>query len=903
MTAPIRPWVALTSSALTLMAFAIAGAATPAPAFAGAPLAPTTAEQLRAAMRRHAAPLPGDPAAAARWAALAPTEAASSPRRPVGADKAGVDIHLGALTTASPDQSRGDCTPAVLASGATNGQLADGDCRWGQLTGLPDVSLVDVYRLQADGRQRVRLTASAPGFDALVTLRAESRYAEIVSASATGAGADAAIDVVLPAGTYFVLVTNATDSGGPVPSGAYRLDAVLGAEDEPTGCTPQPLPAGGVPGGDLGASGCLGYDYFPHRWWTGSTAVYQATLAEPGTLNLDVSATGHTAPRMVVLTRTGLTVIDTTLGDPNPVGATHLSVALPLGTFLVVVYAEDAGQVGAFGLTASVTSSAAACRPIDAALNMDIAATLDNGCRLAHLNNGGYFNNPMDLYALTVPQDGEVTFSLKSRTADVDFLMFVDNELHDRMINGPIGDGYQTTLPPGQYHISVWSTTGALGDYTLRFNYVPTGVPCQLAPLTLGATTGGDIAATDCTFADFLPDLAIPHNADIYVLDVPARGEVVLKMTSTALDPYLALFGGPLVETGYYDYFLAANDDIVFLTDTNAEIKATLWPGRYLLVALDTPLNALPGAGAYELVTKFTPQAAPAPCAATALGPNAQLAAALSGDECRSFDRNPRHFSTSLEDRYVMDVPSYGVLTIKMTAPTFSPRIQLGVGPFVDPIGADADPDRRGHDALLEFVAAPGQYWLDAEEAGGIRDVTGAYALETTFVPRPTCTSITDVTPLPYDHTGAIAADDCMLGDAPLAAQITNPVDLYRVTVSEVGTLNVDLESTAIDPALYVIDARWSILEASTDIDETDTNSRIRLGPIAPGTYYLAAISTDSAGRGDYRLRVSFEPAPLVIPTPGAPVPTATTPAVEPTPSPRPTATTGGRVFLPMTLR
>lgn len=803
------------------------------------------------------------------------------------------------MSSARLAQAPGDCTPAELAGGTTNGQLADGDCRWGQLTGLPDVSLVDVFRLRLPARQRVRLNGQSTAFETLLSLR-DARYGPIVDRAAAAAGQSAAIDLVLPAGTYLLFVTNA--GSGPVATGAYSLSVTLSAEDAPTGCMPVVMAGDGTVAGNLGASGCLGYDYFPRRWFTGDAALYTVQLPSAGVLALSVAATGHVPPRLAVLTRTGLTTIDATFTESNPAALTELSVHLPAGHFLILVYADGADQAGAFTLTSSFAPQSAACQPQPAALNTDIVATLDNDCRLAYLNNGSYFNNAADVHALTIPQDGTVTIGLETRGFNGH--MYILDELNQAIVDGWVDDGFMAKLPPGRFLVAVFAESSAVGGYTLRIDFEPLGKACQVQPLGWNSPVDGAIDATDCAVFEFNEILPYDRGLDVFVLDVPVRGEIEITLTSTAIDPYLMLFGGPTAAGGGLGYFLPSNDDIDSIRDTNARLRFPIWPGRYLVAALDSPFADVKSTGAYRLAATFTPSPAPG-CETAVLGLNAELPAELSGTECRAFDRDPTRYSVSHQDRYRIDVPSAGVLTILMTAPSFSPRIQLAIGPYGDPIGADADPEQVGHQALLQFEAEPGTYWLDAEAVVRTRAVTGAYTLQTTFQPRPTCAAVTDLDPLPADRTGQITVEDCVLGDPPLLAQLMSAVDYYRITLTEVGALTIDMSSTTIDPALYLIDARWEIIDANANIDELDANSQLHYDQIRPGTYYIGAISTDPGQFGPYLLRVNFEPSPLDVPTAG-PGPSATPTTPEPTsPSPTPTGepSQDHTIYLPFSTR
>lgn len=838
----------------------------------------------------RARPLAGaaDPALAARWSAAVRVD------DPVVADAApaggkGGQAFDGATAAA---QAGGDCRPADLAEGATTGRLADGDCRWGQLTGLSDASLVDVYALALADRGRVQLTATSAAFGVLLQLR-DARYALVASAEGA-AGAAAGIEAVVPAGRYVVVVTSA--GAGVVASGDYALNTAIGIEDAPTGCAPQPLAPTATVDGNLGASGCRGYDHFGRRWWTGDADVHAVTLPSPGMLSLAVTATGHVPPRLAVFTRTGLTLINDTFVGTDPAAATELSVALPAGTFHVLVYADAPDQAGPYRLTTAFADATAACRPAEATLGDDLSGTLDNGCRLAHLGNGSYFDNAMDLVVVTVPQDGVLTFGLTATGFAP--LLFLYDELNRPLVDGPFGDGFRATMSPGRYYVAVATESRAVGGYTLQLDFAPDGRPCSVQPLAFGTAVDGVIDAGDCAFQEFNAILPYGQGIDVYTVDVPARGEIDIALSSTSIDPFLALFGGPLVEGNELVYYLATHDDVDILRDTNARLKVPVWPGRYLLAALSATTEGGKGAGAYRLDPRFTPRAAPN-CATADLAPGAEVAADLDGSECRAFDRDRTRYSISPQDRYRVDVATAGVVSLHLSAPSFSPRLQVSVGPFVDFYGTDYDPDLLGNDARLQFVAQPGTYWIDVEEAAGARTATGAYTLATTFDPRPPCSAVTALDQLPARRDGTIGDEDCLLGDPPLAAQLTSPVDFYRFTVHEVGALRVKMTSTAVDPALYLIDARWSILAAHANIDGQDSDSELVLDAIAPGTYVIAAISTDPAGRGAYALEVDFAPAPFEAPTPGAPSPTATPRPTEPTPTP------GGRatIYLPFTLR
>jgi hypothetical protein len=160
---------------------------------------------------------------------------------------------------------------------------------------------------------------------------------------------------------------------------------------------------------------------------------------------------------------------------------------------------------------------------------------------------------------------------------------------------GSVTGGSTTTNPSGIATVGSWTLGAVSGANTLvatsgnlpSVTFTANGFdPCATAAThTLGSTTTGELALTDCKLGD-------GSFVDFYAVTIPTSGTYVFDQTSTAFDTYLAL----LTFTGTV---IGVNDDLS-PTVPDSRLKAIVPAGTYIIGANSFLANKV---GNYSLVS------------------------------------------------------------------------------------------------------------------------------------------------------------------------------------------------------------------------------------------------------------------------------------------------------------
>lgn len=159
---------------------------------------------------------------------------------------------------------------------------------------------------------------------------------------------------------------------------------------------------------------------------------------------------------------------------------------------------------------------------------------------------------------------------------------------------GSVTGGNATTNPSGIATVGSWTlgatsgtntltaTTGGLPPVTFTANGFD---PCATAMThTLGTTTTGQLANTDCRLAD-------GSFVDFYAVTLPTAGTYIFNQTSTTFDTYLAV----LTSAGTV---IGVNDDFGATGGTDSRVKVIVPAGTYLIGANSFDVNTF---GNYSL--------------------------------------------------------------------------------------------------------------------------------------------------------------------------------------------------------------------------------------------------------------------------------------------------------------
>ncbi len=821
----------------------------------------------------------------------APSAARSEP--PAGSDAPAAPAGPAAQT----------CTVGSLAAGAaTDGLLDDGDCRLPQVIGGDNPSYVDQYRVDLTERGRLTVNVGRRDFDPYVAILDDQYY---VIAESTSAGAAAETGLVLPAGTFIVVVGAAGATADT--QGAYRLTTVFEPEATPQNCTAtKPLAPGGSAGGALAVGDCRLFDVLPGVFSDSYVQLYAITVPQAGALNLEMRSTSLRA--IIILADTHLNAFNAGRASDASPDALTLTSYVRAGTYVAIVSSASAAT-GGYTLNAGFAASTADCTPAETPADATVTGRLaPDGCHLSYLPNGSNDQSPVVLYRIVLPQEGDYEIQVRAQG----FVPVL------RGYNIHYGDALSRplVLPPGAKATLIWDDASTLilavgaaeggavsGDFTAELDFKPSGpADCSVAELGPTAAVDGQLGITDCRLLDISSlDLPYDSRADQYRVTVSQHGKLSVVMTSSAFDTHLVSFDENFVLLSQ----MAANDG------RNTRMDLEVYPGTYVILASSISASA----GAYRLTTTFQPSPKPASCPIKPIQPSADVTGALTTASCRTTDLVPGSPTQEYVERYRLTLPARGHIVIEQHPTEGAAGLEDTLLEVYDPItyariarNDDIDFANQDYDSKIDTFLPKGEYLIHASAAKVIGGVPpGGFRLSTRFTAQPapaTCQGNT--LGLSARELGDLdQATSCLIFDSPLGGFSGLPLRWYPLHVPQAGVLGVDLQALGFDPRLEIYDPRWTLLRFNDDkVPGVDLNSQI-VWSAPPGFYLVAAVSSDGAA-GDYLLDTEFEPEeyePPPAPTPTRPIgatPTRTstpTPPGEVTPTGKPVDV--GKIYMP----
>lgn len=759
------------------------------------------------------------------------------------------------------------CPPQPLPIGSdVDGVLGTSDCHLPQLIDVDIPSLADQYVVTLTERGRLTISVPPGEFKPYVALVDDLYF---VIDAAQSAGGTARIDVVLPAGTYVLVIAAAAENADG--QGVYQITSQFEPQPAPAGClTPTPLALDTQATGDLGPGDCRLFDVLDDVFRDSFVALYAVEVPRNGSLDLAYTPDGYIG-FMAVLNPDLDAALVATDATGAPIEATaHLAA----GTYWILLSSRLTAS-GDFSLSASFTASDAVCTPQAVALDGSIEGKLEStDCRTPFLPGGGYDQAPVDLYQVVVPQTGlyridvlATDFRPSLRILKWSYAPAV------APITAPAGDiglGRTVSFIPGVFILAVsWAGEAPRdGGYNLKLAFQADGDPCTVNTL-LGpsGTVSGELALSDCTLADVYVNSS-QDRADVYRFKATQRGRLSAEMTGAVPDPFLAVLN-------------AGSTMVAYGTQPGGILlEMALAPGDYSLVA--SSLGARPQSGAYEVKLTFTPEPAPATCALQPLQPSATVNGTLGAGDCRVFDVQPASATDKLTDRYSLRLAQRGTLQLRMNATALDAWVEIFTADGYASIAYndDRNPAVGDINAELEVLLPAGDYVVHATTP--IFANSGAYRLISAFTPVPVAQPCPS-TVLPVDgrHDGDLSeAEDCRLLDLPVGSFGTSAVDVYRLHVPQNGLMEIEYRALGLDPELTLYDLRWNQLAYNANISAVNLDARLELR--MPSGFYWVVASNELDTFGDYVLTTTFEPNPYE-PPPTA-TPTATT-RVSPTPS------------------
>jgi hypothetical protein len=279
---------------------------------------------------------------------------------------------------------------------------------------------------------------------------------------------------------------------------------------------------------------------------------------------------------------------------------------------------------------------------------------------------------------------------------------------------GSVTGGTQTTNASGVATVGSW-TLGTVGSNTLTatagilppVTFTATATPraaCRTATThTLGTTTNGTLATTDCRLTD-------GAYVDYFSTTISTAGAYVFTDTSTAIDPYLLLYGTD-------GWIIGTNDDESNATQ-NSRIKALI-PGAsasYILGATSFDAGEV---GDYKISSATT---------SSAITNCEEVFAARGITTNQNLETSDCLFNEFYSDDTWIFLRAGQSVTISMNSTTLDTRLELYNGNFVLVAQNDDRIPGTTTDAQIVYTPTANGFFLIAPTSHATR-ATGAYTL------------------------------------------------------------------------------------------------------------------------------------------------------------------------------
>ena len=636
--------------------------------------------------------------------------------------------------------------------------------------------------------------------------------------------------VVSESGTLKVAVASADSAA----AGAYRVQVTAAGGTSPTP-PPAVLQVGAAVDGQVGPGD-----------ETLADGRHQKTLlvsgGDAGALELHIEARSAVVPLAIVMAPSGQAL--------NPSTSGRYTLAQP-GVHRVQLLTPSGGVTAPYHVTVSAAGGTAA--PPTLARSHHQLPTTPGGAPLTVGQEVGGSLDPSDaalptgeradLYALTGAAGQAVHIELGSSAFDA-YLMVVGptgRHWENDDAGGTTDAVLEIELPTaGTYQVvaSAFRADGA-GAYRLKVSGGARPSTGHVAVSTPSGPPPGGAGPTERQGTLQAGDETLPSGEffDAYTFDWAAGSSVDVRVSSTALDPYVIVTG----PGGYSEQ----NDDLSQGDRTAGLTVRAAQGGQYRVLAT----SYQPGeTGDYRVTITPTgggagTTAPPVPAAPTTTADQQVIRGALAeGDAALE--------SGELYDEHPMTFAQGQHVHLEARSTAFD--TYLIVHP---PSGAQQDNDdgSNGTNAELDFIAQQaGNHRVvvtsyEPGERGAYELVVGGVASGSAPTSAPTPTNPTPATPASGDRV----AGTLQSGDATLESG--EFVDVYTRTFTPGSPVAIRLTSSALDPYLMVQSPSGHQLD-NDDLDPSTRDAGVDLPAAEAGTYRISVTSYRPGETGAYAL-------------------------------------------------
>ena len=284
---------------------------------------------------------------------------------------------------------------------------------------------------------------------------------------------------------------------------------------------------------------------------------------------------------------------------------------------------------------------------------------------------------------------------------------------------GTITGGAATTNPSGIATVGSWTLGTGSGANTLSaaigslaVTFTANGFdPCAITTAhTLGSTSDGSLAATDCHLSD-------GSFVDFYAVTLPTSGTYIFNQTSTAFDTYLAL----LTSTGAV---VGVNDDINPGVIRDSRLKVIVLAGSYIIGANSFDAGEV---GNYSLSSSASTDQV-TNCEDAFVMRGISTPQSLQNTDCNTTPTTPA--TGFAYDEYVVFLAAGQSITVAMTSSAVDSYLELRTDGGLAPVVSNDDATTTTKNAQITYTATSttaGFFIITA--ATKVAGVTGDYTL------------------------------------------------------------------------------------------------------------------------------------------------------------------------------
>ena len=362
---------------------------------------------------------------------------------------------------------------------------------------------------------------------------------------------------------------------------------------------------------------------------------------------------------------------------------------------------------------------------------------------------------------------------------------------------------------------------------------------CPVQDIALNTTVSSNLSETSCGYQDLVPDSTLSLNVQPFSLTVTSQGILTLDMGGS-FDTNVYL-----LDRNFYRFEPDLENSASLKPGNNSQLTLSLKAGTYLILATSASPDQF---GDFTLKAGWT---APPNCAIEDLPTPAVVNSNLTPTDCRLLDIVAPSTDTERVKRYRVTTSSLGALDLKVSSSAFVTDLEVRDKNNVEISIAVSDFElletgmtvSLKPDTYLVYVSSNDQNF-------------GAFSLSSAFGALRNCSpDLLSLDPVFPQQGNLDPAKGCRYLDLVVPSADVSLVTPYSLMVDDPKRVQIDLQSTAFDSYIEVLDANGKDLDADVSNGSNDKYAELATS-LNPGKYTVLA-STANYGSGAYTIRAS----------------------------------------------